>query len=104
MADGSESPRAWPKPHQVAIGGGGVVVLVLLVIWAWSCFTSGPCANVCVRNPNDASCLPPPIQCPRPSSAPNPPGFGGQEGEIRELRRRAFAGDFFAQVDLAHRY
>ena len=57
-----------------------------------------------MRNPNDPRCLPPPIQCPRPSAAPTAPGFGGQEADIRELRRRAFAGDFFAQVDLAHRY
>ncbi len=42
--------------------------------------------------------------CPRPTPAPAPPGFGGQEYEIRDMRRRAFAGDFFAQIDLAHRY
>jgi TPR repeat protein len=30
--------------------------------------------------------------------------MGGQESEVRELRRRAFAGDFFAQIELAHRY
>ena len=43
--------------------------------------------------------------CPRPP----PPAeaqqqFGGQQREIRELRRQAFRGDFFAQVELAHRY
>jgi hypothetical protein len=43
--------------------------------------------------------------CPRP---PLPsevqPQFNGQQREIRELRRQAFRGDFFAQVELAHRY
>ena len=43
--------------------------------------------------------------CPRPP----PPAeaqqqFGGQQREIRDLRRQAFRGDFFAQVELAHRY
>jgi TPR repeat protein len=55
-----------------------------------------------VLHPQDASCQAPP--CPRPTPGAAPPGFGGQEYEIRDLRRRAFAGDFFAQVDLAHRY
>lgn len=88
----------------MALGGGGVVVLALLMIWAFFCFTSGPCGDVCARNPNAPRCQTTPIQCPRPSAAPTPPGFGGQEAEMRELRRRAFAGDFFAQIDLAHRY
>ena len=43
--------------------------------------------------------------CPRPPMpAESQPQFNGQQHEIRELRRQAFRGDFFAQVDLAHRY
>ncbi|MGZ8362558.1 MAG: tetratricopeptide repeat protein [Caulobacteraceae bacterium] len=32
------------------------------------------------------------------------PGFGEQETQIRALRKRAFRGDFFSQLDLAERY
>lgn len=105
MADGSESPRAWPKPHHVAIGGGGLAVILLLSLFLWWQFAGAPLqpqAPYCASHPSDPTCQASP--CPRPSPAPAPPGFGGQEYEIRDLRRRAFAGDFFAQIDLAHRY
>ena len=43
--------------------------------------------------------------CPRPPlPAEAQQQFGGQQREIRDLRRQAFRGDFFAQVELAHRY
>ena len=43
--------------------------------------------------------------CPRPPApAEAQQQFGGQQREIRDLRRQAFRGDFFAQVELAHRY
>ncbi len=43
--------------------------------------------------------------CPRPPlPAEVQPQFNGQQREVRELRRQAFRGDFFAQVELAHRY
>ena len=43
--------------------------------------------------------------CPRPPlAAETQQQFNGQQREIRELRRQAFRGDFFAQVELAHRY
>ena len=43
--------------------------------------------------------------CPRPPApAEAQQQFNGQQREIRDLRRQAFRGDFFAQVELAHRY
>lgn len=42
--------------------------------------------------------------CPRPQSFVGAPEFNAQETEIRALRRNAFAGDFFAQLDLGGRY
>jgi TPR repeat protein len=103
LAFGSDPPRAWPKPHHVVLGGGGAVVILLVGLWIWWVLPSfGHPQSYCDLHPQDTSCLAPP--CPRPTPAPAPPGFGGQEYEIRDLRRRAFAGDFFAQVDLAHRY
>lgn len=45
------------------------------------------------------------LACPRPP-APSEvqPQFNEQQREIRELRRQAFRGDFFAQLELARRY
>lgn len=42
--------------------------------------------------------------CPRPQTFLTTQAFNVQEQEIRALRRQAFAGDFFAQIDLARRY
>ena len=43
--------------------------------------------------------------CPRPQAAYGvAPQFNTQEQDIRVLRRQAFHGDFFAQLDLARRY
>lgn len=44
------------------------------------------------------------LSCPRPQSFAGPPEFNAQETEIRTLRRHAFGGDFFAQLDLGRRY
>ena len=63
------------------------------------------CAVLFLQN-----CWPPrpPMQglmCPRPQPAIGfQPQFNAQEQEIRRLRRQAFQGDFFAQLDLARRY
>lgn len=43
--------------------------------------------------------------CPRPQLATvSTPQFNAQQQEIRALRRSAFRGDFFAQLELARRY
>lgn len=43
--------------------------------------------------------------CPRPPGLSGvQPGFNDQERELRHLRRLAFAGDFFAQIELGRRY
>ena len=43
--------------------------------------------------------------CPRPQTAvTDAPQFNDQQRDIRQLREHAFAGDFFAQIELAHRY
>ena len=43
--------------------------------------------------------------CPRPAAAAEEqPQFNAQQRDIRNLRRRAFRGDFFAQLELASRY
>ena len=43
--------------------------------------------------------------CPRPQTpVSDTPQFGGQERETRALREQGFTGDFFAQIELAHRY
>jgi TPR repeat protein len=43
--------------------------------------------------------------CPRPQIATiSSPQFNAQQQEIRALRRAAFRGDFFAQLELARRY
>ncbi|MDO8902739.1 MAG: tetratricopeptide repeat protein [Phenylobacterium sp.] len=44
------------------------------------------------------------LTCPRPQTFLTTQAFNVQEQEIRALRRQAFAGDFFAQIDLARRY
>lgn len=44
------------------------------------------------------------LSCPRPQTFLGAPEFNAQEQEVRVLRRQAFAGDFFAQIDLARRY
>ena len=45
------------------------------------------------------------LACPRPPMpAEGAPQFNAQQREIRELRREAFRGDFFAQLELARRY
>lgn len=43
--------------------------------------------------------------CPRPQAALGvQPQFNDQQREMRALRQRAFRNDFFAQLELAHRY
>ena len=43
--------------------------------------------------------------CPRPAApVEEQPQFNAQQRDIRDLRRRAFRGDFFAQLELASRY
>ncbi|MFN4289094.1 MAG: tetratricopeptide repeat protein [Brevundimonas sp.] len=42
--------------------------------------------------------------CPRPTSVLQGADFNDQEREIRHLRRLAFRGDFFAQLELGARY
>lgn len=43
--------------------------------------------------------------CPRPPGLSGvQPGFNDQERELRHLRRLAFTGDFFAQIELGRRY
>ena len=45
------------------------------------------------------------LACPRPPMpADSQPQFNGQQRDIRDLRRQAFRGDFFAQLELAKRY
>jgi uncharacterized protein len=45
------------------------------------------------------------LACPRPPMpTEGAPQFNAQQREIRELRREAFRGDFFAQLELARRY
>jgi TPR repeat protein len=75
------------------MGGGGVLILILLLALL-------PVFQVAVYSQQQGN----QIGCARPSPAPTPPGLGGQEHAVRELRRRAFAGDFFAQVELGHRH
>jgi hypothetical protein len=108
VAEDTGSPRAWPKPHHLAIGGGGLLLVVLVGLLIFWVLPSAPWSadpNYCQFNPGAPGCPAQPVgACPRPAAAPVPPGFGGQESEVRQLRRRAFAGDFFSQIDLAHRY
>jgi TPR repeat protein len=43
--------------------------------------------------------------CPRPPApGADQPQFNEQQHEVRELRRQGFRGDFFAQLELGHRY
>ena len=43
--------------------------------------------------------------CPRPPMPGDAPAqFNEQQHEVRELRRQGFRGDFFAQLELGHRY
>jgi TPR repeat protein len=45
------------------------------------------------------------LACPRPPTpSEGAPQFNAQQREIRQLRREAFRGDFFAQLELARRY
>lgn len=125
MAEDRGSPRAWPKARHLAIGGGSAAILAFLLLFVLltlrSCPPSPPDGGQAYTPyPNGPYASGPysgaPYQaggpggggfqsaCPRPSPAPTPPAMGGQESEVRELRRRAFAGDFFAQIELAHRY
>ena len=73
-----------------------VLVTLLLVGGGAFSFTYGP--QMMRARQVAASCPRPPV------AAENQQQFNGQQREIRDLRRQAFRGDFFAQVDLAHRY
>ena len=42
--------------------------------------------------------------CPRPDGGGQPPNFGLQQRQIRQLREQGFRGDFFAQLELGRRY
>ena len=45
------------------------------------------------------------LACPRPPAPGEAqPQFNEQQRDIRDLRRQAFRGDFFAQLELAQRY
>ena len=44
------------------------------------------------------------LACPRPQAFLTSQEFNAQEQQLRALRQQAFAGDFFAQIDLARRY
>jgi TPR repeat protein len=104
VADDTGSPRAWPKARHLAIGGGSVVILAFLFLFVLLTLRScpqGPPSSYAQAGYDPYQQSGP---CPRPSPSPAPPALGGQESEVRELRRRAFAGDFFAQIELAHRY
>lgn len=81
-----------------------VLVVVLLVVFlgggAWLGFGMFPSAWGAFGRPHRAI-----LACPRPPvSAEAQPQFNEQQREIRELRRLAFRGDFFAQLEIARRY
>ncbi len=113
MADGYYTPRRWPRARHIAAGGGAIAVIILLFLLFLFFFSPGQPGPE-GGYPGGAGGYGPGVGytqnggqitgCPRPSPAPAPPGLGGQEGDIRQLRRRAFAGDFFAQIELGHRY
>ena len=97
---GPRHPKHRPKPdppdNLLLIILLTVVVTLLLVGGGAFSFTYGPRM---MRARQVAA------SCPRPpAAAENQQQFNGQQREIRDLRRQAFRGDFFAQVDLAHRY
>ncbi|MGQ3015762.1 tetratricopeptide repeat protein [Phenylobacterium sp.] len=72
----------------------GMTVAVLLALVPMLGCEPGP------KGPGAAAGL----ACPRPQTFLTTQAFNVQEQEIRALRRQAFAGDFFAQIDLARRY
>jgi TPR repeat protein len=71
------------------------ILLALVAVWAVAS-TLGPGRWL---HPRDA------LSCPRPPwPSEGQPQFNEQQRQIRELRRLAFHGDFFAELELARRY
>jgi hypothetical protein len=72
-----------------------ILAMAALIPVMGGCEPGGPGGHFAVGGP----------ACPRPQPTIGvAPQFNAQEQEIRSLRRQAFHGDFFAQLDLARRY
>jgi hypothetical protein len=85
--------------------GPNALLIVLLVVLLGLLLLGGGAFGLAAFSPNWAPFQHIAAACPRPPApADLQAQFNGQQREIRELRRRAFRGDFFAQVELAHRY
>ncbi len=95
-----ETSAAESRPMGVAQGplirGASVAALVAAVVIPLVGCDSGP--DGFFGKPGDAA-------CPRPQIATGVASqFNTQQTEIRVLRRRAFTGDFFSQLELGRRY
>lgn len=85
--------------HRMPLAGGAVAVLVLLiaVLLLASCGDGAP--GFWRRGAQNEAAL----SCPRPASVTGSE-FNAQEASLRHLRRAAFRGDVFAQLELGSRY
>jgi TPR repeat protein len=91
-----EERRARSRGMAAPIGVGAAVILLLLIVLALaSCDTRG--MQFWRRDDYAANA------CPRPASITGSE-FNAQEIGLRHLRRAAFRGDFFAQLELGSRY
>ncbi|ADL02065.1 tetratricopeptide repeat protein [Brevundimonas subvibrioides] len=79
--------------------GGPAAAIVVLALTAGTLAACGDNGAAFWRRSDSAAAN----QCPRPQSITGPE-FNAQEAGLRLLRREAFRGDFFAQLELGSRY
>ncbi|KQS55575.1 hypothetical protein ASG17_05745 [Brevundimonas sp. Leaf363] len=95
--DGRARPRRMTTP--VVSVAAAIILLILIVLALASCdYRGGGGGLQFWRRDNYAA-----NACPRPASVTGSE-FNAQEIGLRQLRRAAFRGDFFAQLELGSRY
>lgn len=93
--DGMEDGRSRFQRVRIPASAAAVIVVVAGVLAVASCTDGRPAFW---RRDNVAA-----LSCPRPASVTGSE-FNAQETGLRHLRRAAFRGDFFAQLELGSRY
>ncbi len=88
-------------PWLVMVGAAVAAATALIVFGLTGCGVRLPFGD----HRNDQDFGPVAAACPRPDAGMGQqPQFNGQERQVRYLRQQAFAGDFFAQLELGRRY
>ncbi|HEX8470976.1 MAG TPA: sel1 repeat family protein, partial [Brevundimonas sp.] len=98
MSDGDDTHRDEPRARRMR-GPAAVAAVVVLAVVAGSVASCGDRGVAFWRQGGNAAAN----ACPRPASFTGSE-FNAQEAGLRALRRAAFRGDFFAQLELGQRY